>query len=433
MVIGSSLSLGCGGGTDEPRSGSGGSGGGAAGYGGANVSGSGNVGGAGVTGAAGSAISAGADAGGGGSASSGGGSGNTGGGGGGGGAGAVNGVAPVVAAGVRWIGRVDVSDAAAIKFAWSGTGFVGKLSGSEVSVRLRTDGAGDVFFQPVIDGKPGTRFSVGATEKTVSLATGLAAGEHEIALVRETEGKGFGTTVFLGFAAGTPAAPPTFSGRLIEVVGDSISAGFGNLGSEQHPNYGPDPNGGCDFTTETESAYSSYAQIAARALGADASVLAGSGWGAYSDNIGNTKNVMSALFDYTLGQRATPTWSFAAQPQAVVMNLGTNDSSAMNLTADKFQPAYAAFASKVREKYPDALLLFAVGSMLGNAEHQTAITLLNAVAEARAAQGDTKVKVLDLGAQDALKGTGCAWHPNVAEHERMGGLLVKELKSSLGW
>jgi hypothetical protein len=43
------------------------------------------------------------------------------------------------------------------------------------------------------------------------------------------------------------------------------------------------------------------------------------------------------------------------------------------------------------------------------------------------------VKLLDLGMQDVLKGTGCQWHPNVAEDQRMAGVLVAALKANLGW
>lgn len=349
------------------------------------------------------------------------------------GGGANAGVAAVVAAGVRWFGRVDVTDPAAIKFAWSGTGFVGTFTGATVSAKLQTDGSGDIYFQPVIDGTPGTRFPVAGGQKTYDIATGLSAGSHEVALYRESEGKGLPTSVFGGFVAGTPGAPPPFSGRLIEVIGDSISAGFGNLGVEQHPNGAQDPNGGCQFETKTQSAYLAYGHVAARATQADASVLAGSGWGIYSDNGGNTQNVMPSLFTNTVGQQKTPAWTFTAKPQAVVINLGTNDASAHNLSADKFKPAYSAFLATIRSKYPDALILCAVGSMLSGVDRNNALTYLQELAASRAEQGDKKVKVLDLGTQDALKGTGCAWHPNVAEDARMAGLLTAELKSSLGW
>ena len=29
--------------------------------------------------------------------------------------------------------------------------------------------------------------------------------------------------------------------------------------------------------------------------------------------------------------------------------------------------------------------------------------------------------------------TGCGWHPNVADHERMAAILKKELSAKLGW
>lgn len=343
------------------------------------------------------------------------------------------GFAPVIASGVRWFGRVDVSDPQAIKLAWSGTGFVGSFSGPVVSAKLKTVGGGDIFFQPVVDGKPGTRFSVGGVEQTIALASGLGAGEHRVELYRETEGKGFGYSVFSGFAAGTPAAPPAASGRSLEVIGDSISAGYGNLGSEMHPGYGPDPNGGCRFSTQTESAYLAYGHVAARAVDADASVLAGSGWGIYSDLGGNTTNVMPALFGNVLGEQSTPAWAFTNQPQAVVINLGTNDSSAKNLTADKFKPAYSAFIATIRGKYPNALILCALGSMMSGTERDNAATYLNEIIADLAAKGERKLELLDLGTQDVLKGTGCDWHPSAAEDARMGALLANQLKSSLGW
>jgi lysophospholipase L1-like esterase len=348
------------------------------------------------------------------------------------------GVAPVIAAGVRWVGRVDVSDPAAPAFAWSGTGFAATVAGEEIAIKLRSQGGSDpIFFQPVIDGVPQPRFSVATSEgeKTVTLGSGLAAGEHAVQLFRETEGKAeFAYSTFLGFSSGTPAAPPAFSGRLIEIIGDSISAGYGNLGSEEHPNGSADPDGGCHFSTESESAYLTYGAVAARALDADASILAASGWGIYSDNGGNTTNVLPGMFSNTVGARLSPAWSFAAQPQAVVINLGTNDFSAdMALGEAAFSGAYRAFLGTVRAKYPAALILCAIGPLLYGTGLTNATAYINALVAEANQNGDQNVKVLDFGQQNASLGTGCDWHPNVAENQRMADRLVTELEQALGW
>jgi hypothetical protein len=339
---------------------------------------------------------------------------------------------------LRWLGRVDHSDPAAPKFAWSATGLAATVNGDAIAVKLRSDGGSDpIFFQAVLDGAPLPRFSVASSEgeKTVALGAGLSAGDHALYLYRETEGKpGFATSVFLGFTSGTLKAPPPATGRLLEIIGDSISAGYGNLGSEQHPNFGADPGGGCRFSTETESAYLTYGAVAARTLNADVSIIAASGWGIYSDNGGNTSQVLPKIWQNTLGGQPSPAWSFAEKPQAVAINLGTNDFGAnMNLGQTEFSNAYTAFLGAVRGKYPDALILCAIGPLLYGAGLANAKAYIPALVQALNAAGDTKIKVLDLGGQNASQGTGCDWHPNTTEHQRMAGVLVTELKASLGW
>lgn len=347
-------------------------------------------------------------------------------------------VPPVIAAGVRWIGRADVSSATAPRFAWSGSGFVATVSGDTISIKLKSEGdAQPVFFQPVIGGMPRPRVSVaaGEGEKTVVLGSGLGAGDHVVELYRETEGKpGFATSTFLGFVAGTLKDPPAYSGKLIEIVGDSISAGYGNLGDEQHPGGGEDPSGGCMFTTETQSAYLTYGAVAARALGADASIIAASGWGVYSDNGGNTSNVLKNLYSNAVGSLAMPTWSFAQKPQVVVINLGTNDFSAnMSLAQAPFSTAYEELVATIRSKNPDAVILCAIGPLLYGTGLTNARTYIKAVVDKVQAAGDRKVKLLDFGQQDASQGTGCSWHPNEVENQRMADLLVKELRDNPPW
>jgi hypothetical protein len=335
---------------------------------------------------------------------------------------------------IHWMGRMDFADAQAPRFAWSGTGLVANVSGTSISVKLKTSGASadsPIYFQTIVD-DAGTRFAVPNGEQTVTLASNLPDAGHTVQLYRDTEGK-YGISTFEGFTDGVLQSPPPSSGRLIEVVGDSISAGFGDLGAEQHPNYGPDPDGGCPFSTATESAYVTYGAKAAQTLGADWSILALSGWGMYRDNANNMANVMPLVYANTLGTVASPAWPFQPEPQAVIINLGTNDFNNGDPGQMQFEGAYTAFLGTVRSKYPDAWVFCTVGPLLFGNNLASAQVYIQDVVSMAQAGGDTKVQYLDFGQQNTTLGTGCQYHPNVPEHTAMAATLVAALHSALGW
>jgi lysophospholipase L1-like esterase len=337
-------------------------------------------------------------------------------------------------AGPRWVGRVDATDPKAVRFAWQGAGFIATVNGSSIAVKLRTEGTPTVYFQPVIDGSVATRFKVDSgADQTVTLASGLAATDHVVELYRDTEGM-YGLSTFLGFTSGTVTGAPGPSGRLIEVVGDSISAGYGNLGSEPHPNWVANP--ACHWTADNSTWYQTYAAIAGHALGAEVSTIARSGWGMYRDNTGNTSNVLSSVYEDALGTNSNAVWAFAPKASVVVINLGTND-WANGDPGTSYETAYQSFIAKVRGHYPDAWLFLTIGSMTGEPSlSQVKARLANVVA-AVTATGDQKLATFDLGVQnmgaDGSVPTGCDWHPNVADHQRMAGILQQQLSSRLGW
>lgn len=340
---------------------------------------------------------------------------------------------PVVAAGVRWVGRVDAEDPAAPRFAWSGSGFVATVAGTAISVALATEGTSEqVFVQPVVDGTPGARVALGSGEQTITLGSDLGDGDHVVELYRETEGR-YGRSVFLGFTEGTLKEPPAGQNRLIEIVGDSISAGYGNLGSEEHPNHGADPSGGCMFSTETESAYNTYGAIAARQLGADASIVAVSGWGAYRDNISSKRTVISSVYGNTLGTLATPAWSFQQRADAVVVNLGTNDFAMGDPGEAAFKKAYSSLLTTIRRKHPQAWIFAMIGPLLHGSGLTQATTYQTAIVKERKAAGDSRIELLNFGQQDISLGTGCSYHPNVTVQTAMAEMLVTAIQGALGW
>lgn len=328
-----------------------------------------------------------------------------------------------VAMGVRWIGRVDASSPGSVKFAWSGSGFVANVTGTKVSVSLQADGSA-AFFQPVIDGIVGQRFQVAnGTTQTVVLGDNLAAGSHRVELYRDTEGM-YGHSAFLGFVDGTLNPPPAPPGRLLEIIGDSISAGYGNLGVETHPPW----DNTCSFSLDTEAAYQAYSWQLARSLMADVSIVARSGWGVYRDYDGNTSGVLSSVYANTLGTQARPSWVFLQQPDAVLINLGTND-SAKGDPGKPYEDEYVKLVGTVRSHNPTAWIFLTIGPMTAE---PMLTTMGQHLANVVTKLADPKVVKIDIPVQDATS-TGCDYHPNVAEDRKMAEALRGPIASKLGW
>jgi lysophospholipase L1-like esterase len=335
---------------------------------------------------------------------------------------------------VRWLGRVDTSNVDAPRFSWSYSGFVARFSGTALSVQMANDGA--YFFQAIVDGCPSPRFEASSGIGTYALAAGLPDGEHTIELHRETEGK-YGDTTLLA-VEGTLLDPPSGSGRLIEVIGDSISAGYGSLGVEHHA---PEKNDGCHFSYATESAFDAYAAKAARALDADLSVVALSGWGVFRDKDHATTDAVPGVYERSLADSATPVWDFRTRAQAVIINLGTNDFTGpapFDPGKARFTKAYRALLENVRHHHPGAWIFCALGPLLSDAYPpdvkvlSTTRRYLNSVIDEVQESGDHRISLLEFPEQDKAV-TGCDWHPGRAEHERMADLTVAAMKDKLDW
>ncbi|MFO7177790.1 MAG: SGNH/GDSL hydrolase family protein [Pseudomonadota bacterium] len=331
--------------------------------------------------------------------------------------------APSEEPGVRFVGRVDTTDPSAARFAWSGTGVVARFSGTSVGVRLE----GGQQYTVVIDGtvRPKLVPSNGLTQ----VAMGLAAGEHTVELYRRTEAH-LGESRFLGFdfGDGQLLPPPPAPARRIEVIGDSITCGYGNEGADMS----------CPFSPDTENHYLTYAAISARTLGAELSTVCWSGKGVvcnYGDDASSCMDPMPGYYDRTLPQQAASTWDFSRfQPHAVVINLGTNDfSTAQDPTPSQFENAYVAFLEHVREKNPDAWILCTVGPLLNGADLDTARSSIENAVARRTQAGDAKVKAFTLSPTDPADGYGCDYHPNLTTHQKMAAALTAELEKTLGW
>lgn len=323
--------------------------------------------------------------------------------------------------GPRFIGRFNVTKPTESAFEWSGSAISLRFTGTEVSVTL-TDSASNVF-EVVLDGKI-SNFTTLSGSKKYPLASALSNGPHDLLLYRRTEPL-FGDTTFNGFDLSADAylpGPPLPKHRL-EVIGDSISAGYGNEGTFP-----------CSFVAATENQYLSYEALAARTLGAELYTEAWSGIGMLRNNGGETTNTMPQRYPRTLPAKdSTATWDFSKYiPEAVVINLGTNDFSKGD-PGMAFQSTYTTFVGSLRGYYPKARFYLAVGPMLSGTNYASAKNYLNAVIAARSGAGDTNLALLEFGTQDSADGLGCDYHPSLATHQKMSLKLVAALKADLGW
>jgi lysophospholipase L1-like esterase len=325
--------------------------------------------------------------------------------------------------GAQLRGRFDPA-APPAKFGWSGSALAIRFQGTGARVRL--DGSPNQFAIVVNGGTPTVLKTNGATAP-YAVASGLAAGVYDLLIWRRTEGnQGENTFAEVTIDGGQLLSPPERPPRAIEVYGDSISAGYGIEG------VGPN----CPYSADTENHYLTYEAIAARALGAEVHSIVWSGIGMYRNynQVGPSPDAMPAVYARALPTVAQSMWDFSTwQPDAVVINLGTNDVSTMGDPGMPYRDAYLKFVRGLRTRYPNTYFVLTIGPMVSGTALVALKGHINAVIQTLAGEGDERLSFLEFPVQVAADGYGCDYHPSVATQAKMGTLLTAELKTRLMW
>jgi lysophospholipase L1-like esterase len=321
---------------------------------------------------------------------------------------------------VRIVGRTH-GDPSSPSFEWSGVSIQARFKGT--SVTMDVNGGNNNYFEVVVDGQIQPLIAGSSGRKMVPVVAGLTSAEHDLTIWRRTEADNYTPTQFYGLDIGGGALlAPAVPSHKVEVIGDSITCGYGDEGN------GPN----CSFSFDTENSYLAYGSVAARELDADLYTECWSGKGMYRNGDGSTDQTLPALYPLSIPTDTSTTWDFSWKPDAVVVDLGTNDFA----TGDPGQPyvnAYESFVTNLRGHYPNAYIFVVIGPMLTGDSLTEAQTYLDQVVKARHDAGDPRIQQISVDPQDSANGLGCDYHPTVKTHSIMGKAFAAAMKGPLGW
>ncbi|KAF2009362.1 carbohydrate esterase family 2 protein [Aaosphaeria arxii CBS 175.79] len=327
---------------------------------------------------------------------------------------------------IRFLGRVNPTTK---ELTWPGTGVSFTFTGTSAVVTLGAV-SGTSSFNLRVDGGEPTLISDLSSKKIST--TGLAQGNHTVVLRKRSE-TGFGTVTIGNITVDGSFGPDAIPKRKIEIIGDSITVGYGLDGTLP-----------CTDSAIVQNNPKTYGALAADALGADYSVVAWSGKGVtrnYASGQPDDSPIMPQLWTRHGANDADNSYTFpaTATPDAVVINLGTNDFSYLNvrpaLNATFFTDAFIDFVGNIRGHYPDAEYFLVTSPMLNDnypsAEDAQKTTHRKSLESVITHFNSTKFHLVDWPSQGS--DVGCDYHPNEATHAAGAKLLVDAIKGALNW
>jgi len=328
---------------------------------------------------------------------------------------------------IYYEGRIIYNDSSAV-LSWSGTSVSIWFEGTGISAVLQDADTAN-YYNVILDDTNIFKIHTDSVKRVFSLASGLTEGKHKIELFKRTEWDK-GKTFFYGFE--TPAGtviltPPPPPKRKIEFFGNSITCGYAM----------EDNSGGDSWFGYFENNYLSYAAITARHFNAQYYCTSKSGIGIM---VSWFPLIMPEMYDRLDAIDSTSRWDFTKYtPDIVVINLFQNDSWLVEKQDhEQFKyrfgtkvpdegsivKSYKDFVATIRNKYPDAHIICALGSMDATKEGspwtgyvQKAVDELN----------DPKIYNL------FFKFTGSYGHPNVAEQKIMADSLIEFIEKNISW
>lgn len=332
----------------------------------------------------------------------------------------------------RYYGRIiEKENSATLGFTNSSIEFYVRGNGKDdksASMQITATIASDTKNQPnyarlkvYIDDKPASPepFSLDKPCDTYTVATICDNKVHKISIVKITEAL-FSYARFLNIQVENgdilPLPYETDTRAKVEFIGDSITCGYGVLGS---------PNS--EFDINEEDGELSYAAIVAKELNLNARYTSVSGYGMYCEYTGNLKGTLPYIYPYT-NYFVDPETLYNYQefiPELVVVNLGTNDCDFLSQTEiqEKFITCYQDFLKLIRSQYPDTKLLCVCGTL----RHE-AFPFIQKACDILKKQGFQDIYTLELPYHNVKENGQASNHPSPVTHQKDAKRIIQKIK-----
>lgn len=320
---------------------------------------------------------------------------------------------------IQYVGRADFSDPEAVCFDWPGVSVRAVFEGKNCTVRMMD---GNNAYNFYIDGAFAGKITCVPGQTEYPAAENLADGRHTIVLMKRTEPR-YGVCRFLGFLLDpgkkllSPSAVP---GRRIELIGDSLSCGYGIEA----------PNAFCGDQKPFENPDLTCVGLLAKKLDADLTIIAFSGKGLVR-NYGETGPVsddpLPFYYDRTLANDPDKKWNFTKSvPGLVIIHLGWNDFWSDSPDRKIFTGGLRKLIDRVRANYPGVPVL-----CLSMTKPRLREMIQSVVSDLEK-EGDGKIGYCDIGIVGSTE-FGCDYHPNAKANARFLERLLPAAVKLTGW
>ncbi|HWA86993.1 MAG TPA: SGNH/GDSL hydrolase family protein [Opitutus sp.] len=334
-------------------------------------------------------------------------------------------VMPANAREIGYEGRTVDGPNGAVRMGFPGVTVHLRFRGAGISLRADAPKVG-ADFDVSLDGAAPTLLELKQGERIYPLVEQAAAGEHTLTLTRRTE-SWQGVCTLVDFELGPGAAllsGPELPARKLMFIGDSVTCG-------EYAAWKPgDPVDNLPIFT---NARISYGMVLARRLGAQCELVSYGGRGVIRDWQGIRKtNNAPEFYELAMPDEPAARWDHHRYvPDAIGIQLGTNDFGSGVPEETEFVTAYVEFLRKIRRDAPKAWIVIMDSPILNDDAGGPRHSLLHAyVEEVARTVRDERVVVASIRHYPGVPHNG---HPTGAEHQAMADELEPVFRRVLGW